>query len=269
VASRALISAGLRGDRVESRNRGGFFGDRDTSHDALSGQVALTVGPFADVTASFQVARGFRDPLLSDRYFRGPSGRGFITGNPDLDPETSLQYDASMRWAAGGRSVALYGYLYEIDDLIERFRPVRDFFFRNRGEAEIKGLELEAQTALPAGFNLEIAAAVARGEAKDDGAPLDLIAAPNASVTLRWAGERGFAYLRESVFQRDDRPGPTEVERPGHDVLDLGAGWRMTADLELRILGRNLTDERYFDSADEVASLARGRSFTVGLVGRY
>ena len=26
---------------------------------------------------------------LSDRYFRGPSGRGFITGNPDLEPETS------------------------------------------------------------------------------------------------------------------------------------------------------------------------------------
>ena len=267
LASRALVSAGLRGDRVETRNTGGFFGDRSTDHGALSGYAALTVGPFGDVTTHLQVARGFRDPLLSDRYFRGPSGRGFITGNPDLDPETSLQYDASMRWAAGGRSVSLYGYLYEIDDLIERFRPVRDFFFRNRGEAEIKGLELEAQTALPAGFNLEIAAALARGEAKDDGAPLDLIAAPNASVTLRWAGERGFAYLRESVFQRDDRPGPTEVERPGHDVLDLGAGWRMTADLELRILVRNLTDERYFDSADEVASLARGRSFTVGLVG--
>ena len=38
----------------------------------------------------------------------------------------------------------------------------------------------------------------------------------------------------------------------------------MTEELELRILGRNLTDELYFDSADEVASLARGRSFTVG-----
>jgi outer membrane receptor protein involved in Fe transport len=269
LAARALVSAGLRGDRVETRNTGGFFGDRSTDHSALSGYAGLTVGPFNDVTTHLQVARGFRDPLLSDRYFRGPSGRGFITGNPDLDPETSLQYDASVRWAAGGRSVALYGYLYEIDDLIERFRPVRDFFFRNRGEAEIKGVELEAQTALPAGFNLEVAAAVARGEAKDDDAPLDLIAAPNASVTLRWAGERGFAYLRESVFQHDDRPGPTEVERPGHDVLDLGAGWRMTEDLELRFLGRNLTDELYFDSADEVASLARGRSFTVGLVGRY
>jgi outer membrane receptor protein involved in Fe transport len=269
LAARALVSTGLRGDRVETRNEGGFFGDRSTEYSALSGYAALTLGPFQDVTTSLQVARGFRDPLLSDRYFRGPSGRGFITGNPDLEPETSLQYDASVRWASSGRSVALYGYLYEIDDLIERFRPQRDFFFRNRGEAEIKGLELEAQTALPAGFNLEVAAALARGEAKEDGAPLDLIAAPNASATLRWGGERGFAYLRGAAFRRDDRPGPTEVERPGHSLWDLGAGWRMTEELELRVLGRNLTDRRYRDSPDEVASLARGRSFSVGLVGRY
>ncbi len=269
LAAKALVSAGLRGDRVETRNTGGFFGDRSTSHSALSGYAALTVGPFSDVTAQLQVARGFRDPLLSDRYFRGPSGRGFITGNPDLDPETSLQYDASVRWTAGGRSVTLYGYLYRIDDLVERVRPERDFFFRNRGEAEVKGIELEAQAPLAAGFSLELAAAVARGEAKEDGTPLDLIAAPNGSVTLRWAGERGFGYLRGSAIQSDDRPGPTEVERPSHEVLDLGAGWRITEELELRVLGRNLTDELYFDSADEVASLARGRSFSVGLVGRY
>lgn len=267
LSNRTLVSAGLRGDRVETKNEGGFFGDRSTSHDALSGYAALTVGPFKDVTTNFQIARGFRDPLLSDRYFRGPSGRGFITGNPDLDPETSLQYDASVRWARGRSSVALYGYFYQIDDLIERFRPVRDFFFRNRGEAEIQGVELESQTPLFAGLSLELAAAWAEGEA--EGEAVDNIAAPNGSATLRWGGEHGFAFVRSIAYMEDDRPGPTEVERPGHTVWDLGAGWRITEPLELRVLGRNLTDRRYRDSADEVASLARGRSFTIGLVGRY
>ncbi len=268
LSTRALVSAGLRGDRVESENEGGFFGDHSTSHDALSGYAALTVGPFRDVTTYFQVARGFRDPLLSDRYFRGPSGRGFITGNPDLDPERSLQYDASVRWNRGRSSVALYGYFYQIEDLIERYRPARDFFFRNRGEAEIKGVELEGQTPLFAGLTLELAAAWARGEA-DGEAPVDNIAAPNGSLTLRWNGERGNAFVRGVAYMEDDRPGPTEVERPGHTVLDLGAGWRVWEPLEIRLLGRNLTDRRYRDSADEVASLARGRSFTIGVVGRY
>ena len=89
------------------------------------------------------------------------------------------------------------------------------------------------------------------------------------ATTLRWSGERGFAYVRGSYFLRDERPGPTEVERPGQSVWDLGVGWRILEPLELRLLGRNLTDRRYRDSPDEVAPLARGRSFSVGLVGRY
>jgi outer membrane receptor protein involved in Fe transport len=268
LTSWAVASAGLRGDRVETKNEGGFFGDRSTDHSALSGHAALTVGPFRDVTASLQVARGFRDPFLSDRYFRGPSGRGFIIGNPDLEPEKSLQIDTSVRWAVAGRSVALFAYDYKIDNLIERFRPERDFLFRNRGEAEIRGIELEAQTALPFGFNLELAAAVARGEA-EDGSDLADIAPANAALTVRWGGARGFVYTRGIFMAEDDRPGVAEVARPGHSLLEAGAGWRITDPLELRVVGRNLTDRRYRDSADEVASLARGRSFSVGLVGRY
>lgn len=268
LGARTLLSVGLRGDRVETENHGGFFGDRSTEHSGLSGHAALTVGPFRDVTASFQVARGFRDPFLSDRYFRGPSGRGFITGNPDLDPERSLQYDASVRWAVAGGSVALFGYLYEIEDLIERFRIGQDFFFRNLGEAEVRGLELEGLVPLPANLSLELTAAWARGES-GEGAPIDDIAAPNGSTTLRWGGERGFAFVRGIFMMDDDRPGPIEVERPGHTLVDVGAGWRIREPLELRFIGRNLTDRRYRDSADEVASLGRGRSFSIGLVGRY
>lgn len=267
VASRALLSAGVRGDRVETENRGGFFGDLSTENASWSGHAALTVGPFRDVTASVQVARGFRDPTLSDRYFRGPTGRGFIVGNPELDPETSLQLDSSVRWSSGGRSLALFAYDYTVDHLVERYREGRDFFFRNRGEAEIRGLELEAQTPLGRGVSLELVAAVARGEA-EDGSPLADIAAPNGAATVRWAGERGFAWLRGGLVREDDRPGPTEVERPGHALLDLGAGWRVTPELELRLVGRNLTDRRYRDSPDESAALARGRSFSLGLVGR-
>jgi iron complex outermembrane receptor protein len=269
VASKASVSMGLRGDRVETQNEGGFFGDRSTEHSALSGHAAVTVGPFANVTTTLQVSRGFRDPTLSDRYFRGPSGRGFVVGNPDLEPETSLQYDASVLWAVGRGSVGLYGYFYHIDDLVERYRPANDFLFRNRGEAEIRGIELEAQAPLIAGFALELAAAVARGEALDDDTPLTDIAPPNVSATLRWAGERGFAYLRGAAFAEDDRPGPAEVARPGFSTMDLGAGWRFFDELELRLTGRNLTDRRYRDGGDEVASLAPGRTFSLGVVGRY
>jgi outer membrane receptor protein involved in Fe transport len=269
VGSAAVLSGGLRGDRVESENKGGFFGDRSVSHEALSGFAAMTFNLTPALAANLQVARGFRDPTLSDRYFRGPSGRGFIVGNPDLDPETSLQYDASLRWAVGGGSVAVYGYLYEIENLIERYRPVNDFFFRNRGEAEIRGFELELQQPLPWNLGLELAATWAEGEAKDDGTPLDDIPATGAFATVRWAVEKAYSYTRLAAFQRDDRPGPVEEERPGYATWDLGAGYHATEALEVRVIGKNLTDRRYRESADETAALALGRSFTVGIVGRY
>jgi hypothetical protein len=49
------------------------------------------VGPVAAVVG--QVARGFSTRRCPIVYYRGPTGRGFITGNLDLAPETSLQFD--------------------------------------------------------------------------------------------------------------------------------------------------------------------------------
>lgn len=269
----ASLAAGLRGDQVKSENKGGFFGDRSTTHEALSGFVALTASFTPDLTGTLQVSRGFRDPTLSDRYFRGPSGRGFITGNPDLEPETSLQYDAAVRWAAGRGSVALFGYLYQVEDLIERFRPVNDFFFRNRGEAEVRGVELEVQHPLPWNLSMELAATWAEGEIKGDAptgdTPMDDIPTPGAFLTLRWAAAEGYAYTRVAAFQRDDEPGPTEDERPGYGTWDLGAGYHVLDNLELRVIGKNLLDHRYREAADETAAMAMGRSFVVGIVGRY
>ncbi len=268
VMERLLLSAGVRGDWVESENRGGVFGDRSVSRSAVSGHAALTAGPFAHTTATLQVARGFRDPTLSDRFFVGPSGRGTVHGNPDLEAERSLQWDGSVRWGGGGASAALFAYSYRVRDLIERFRVGTDFFFRNRGEAEIQGVELEARAPFAAGWSLESGLAWARGEDTTTGEPVMDIAAPGGWLTARWAGQRAFAYGRVAAFTEDDRPGGTEVPRPGHTTYEAGAGWRFNDALELRVIGRNLGDRRYYASADEVDALAPGRALSIGLAGR-
>ena len=267
IASRLALGAGVRGDRIEARNHGGFFGDHSSEDSAVSGNVALTFGPWSGWTSTAQLARGFRTPSLSDRYFRGPSGRGFVTGNPNLEPETSLQVDLATRWSEGERAVGLYAYHYEIDDLIERFGVGNDFFFRNRGQATIRGLEVEAQSALGRRWTWQLGAAWADGET-DGGAEIDDIAAPNGWLTLRWAVEHGYVYGRATSFLDHDEPGPTEVPRDAYTVFDLGAGWRISDAVELRLLVRNVADELYTASPDETADRAVGRSFTLGVGGK-
>ncbi|MBP9824927.1 MAG: TonB-dependent receptor [Thermoanaerobaculia bacterium] len=267
VTERISLGLGARGDYVESENRGGFFGDHSTAETAFSGNVALSFGPFAGWTSTAQVARGFRTPTLSDLYFRGPSGRGFVTGNPDLEAEESLQFDLGTRWRKGRTAIGLFAYRYEIDNLIERYAVGDNFQFRNRGRGTIEGVEAEMQTAFAEIWSLEAGLAVSDG-GTDGNAEIDDIAPPNGWLTLRCSSGRAFAFGRVATFLEQDEPGPTELARPGYTLFDVGGGYRFTDAIELRLLVRNAGDKRYYGAADNAADRATGRIVSVALSGR-
>jgi hemoglobin/transferrin/lactoferrin receptor protein len=267
VARAVSLAGGLRYDRVRSRNEGGYFGDLSVTNSDPSGYAAATFGPVSGFSATAQYSRGFRDARLSDRFFRGVTGAGFITGNPDLKAETSDQYDLALRYAAGRWHPAVYVYDYRIENLIERYEdPSRpdDFLFRNRGRARIRGVELELLADLPRWVTLLISGSVSDGEALDDGAPLDDIAPDNLLVQARKGlGERGWVQLRAAWVGELDEPGPNEVAVDSHTVVDASAGWRFTEGFDVQLLVRNLRDESYLLTADRRAPLAPGLSGTL------
>ncbi len=268
LATVVSLAGGVRGDYVTTQNTGGYFGDRSTGHGNASGFAALTAGSFGGFSTTVQVARGFRDPTLSDRYSRGPTGRGFVTGNPDLEPETSLQFDVALRYGAPRYRVAGYYYQYRIDDLVERYQTAPDtFFFRNRGRARVRGVEVEVQAELPRGFSLDVATQVAEGRALDDDAYLDDISPVNLTTVLRKAvGTRAYTQMRLSWFSDDDHPGPTERAVPGYTLLDLAGHVTLARPLQVRISARNLLNEEYYASQDTRAVLAPGRSLSATFV---
>jgi outer membrane receptor protein involved in Fe transport len=265
------LSGGVRGDRVTTTNQGGFFGDRSTANGAFSGFLSATAGSFSGLSFTGQVSRGFRDPTLSDRYYRGPTGRGFITGNPDLEPETTLQFDAAARYTRGELQIAAYFYHYRIDDLIERYTTATDFFFfRNRGRARVRGFEIEARTGLGHGFGFELGTSLGRGVALDDGAKLDDIGPDTLTALLRKDfGRRAFAQVRGGFLAEDDRPGPSEIAAPGATLVDLAGGYAFFRNLEVRANVRNLLDDAYYASPDPRWVLAPGRSASVTLAISY
>ena len=266
-----VVSGGIRGDYVTTSNTGGFFGDRSTGNGAGSGYASATVGSFGGFSLTAQIARGFRDPVLSDRYYRGPTGRGFITGNPDLNPETSVQLDLGLRYVSPRFRFATFYYHYRINDLIERYQTTTDFFFfRNRGTARVRGYEAEAQATLPGAVSLDLAAQVAQGRALDDHAYLDDISPINIMGTVRRQfGARGFGQLRVAYFGDDDHFGPTERAVPGYTLVDAAAGYQVLKPLELRIQARNLLNETHYASQDVRAVLAPGRSGSLVATVRF
>jgi outer membrane receptor protein involved in Fe transport len=267
LARTVSFHGGLRGDLVTTENRGGYFGDLSTTNSALSGHASITVGSLRGFSATGQVARGFRDARISDRYFRGVTGRGFITGNPDLEPETSVQFDGALRYTASRWRWALYFYEYRIDDLIERFEEGDDlYFFRNRGRARLRGVEVEAQGELGRGIAVELGGQVTKGKALDDGAPLDDIGPENIWAQIRKDLGSGFLQMRAAVYGADEEAGPTEIETPSYVLLDAAAGWRLSEKAELRFLARNLLDVEYPLSSDRRAPLAPGISGIVTLL---
>ncbi|MGE0862412.1 MAG: TonB-dependent receptor [Vicinamibacterales bacterium] len=265
VAARLVLGGGVRADYVATKNEGGYFGDRSSGNGSYSGFASATLGSFRGFSLTGQLARGFRDPVLSDRYYRGPTGRGFITGNPDLGPETSIQGDFALRYVAPRFRFATYYYEYRINDLIERYAAETDFFyFRNRGTARIRGFEIEGQADLGAGVSLELATQAADGRAIEDDAYLDDMSPFNLSMVVRKQfSERAFGQVRVAYFSDDDNFGPTERAVPGYTVLDAAAGLKVAGPLELRIQARNLLDQEYFASQDVRTVLAPGRSASV------
>jgi outer membrane receptor protein involved in Fe transport len=262
INPKATVAAGIRGDYMTSHNSGGYFGEHETSNGALSGSGSLTVGPWAGVSFVAQAGSGFRDPTVSDRYYRGPTGRGYITGNPDLKPERSVQFDLGMRYTASRIRLGLFGFQYNIKDLIERYQTAPDYFyFRNRGEARIRGLELEVQAQLGWQVSLDSTATVTRGIALDDDAALDDM--PPATFTLglrRPVTARAFVQVRGAFYSADDDPGPTEVRMPGYTIVDAVAGATLARWIDLNLNVRNLLDRDYPASTDPRAVSAPGLS---------
>ena len=268
LGDRTTLALGLRGDEVRTENSGGFYGDRSEDASAISGNLSLSFALAPRWTLVGQIVRGFRVPTLSDRYFVGPSGRGIVVGNPDLEEETSLQADFALRYGAAGRRFALYAYRYEIEDLVERYTDGNDFRFRNRGEAELTGVEAEGQFDIGESWQADFGAAWSDGEA-DGRDPLADNSAPNGWFGARWAKGDGYVHARATIVLDKDDPGPAERSRPSYELFDLGGGYRFHEAFELRVLVRNVTDEFYIAAADELAAPSPGRTLQVGVSGRF
>jgi hemoglobin/transferrin/lactoferrin receptor protein len=113
------------------------------------------------VTLIGTVGRGFRSPNIIERFFDGatPEGSGYQVSNPELSPETSLNFDLGVRVNQGRLALEAFGFRNKLDGgiRIESLGYEVGGFpaYRNVNVEELlfRGVEFGADYQLGAGFS--------------------------------------------------------------------------------------------------------------------
>lgn len=117
------------------------------SDDRVIFNAGITWTGIEDLTLRALWSQGFRAPLLQERYIPTSMGSsmGMTYGNPDLDPETSDNFEIGARFIRGGLMVDTAAFLSLADDYIAAVAdgPVNKRY-ANIAKAKTFGVELSA-----------------------------------------------------------------------------------------------------------------------------
>ena len=252
------LEAGVRFERSQLEARA----DADIGNPALTRKfnaLSLSAGATYDVgggwKAGLNVARSVRAPSIEELFAGGPHAgtQAFEVGNPDLSPEKSLGFEASIKRGSGPVKVTATAYLSSFSNFIYQAQtgavaadlPV---FAYRQGKARYYGFELEVDAklgqALGIDWSLNGVADATRATIKGFG-PAPQI--PPLRLLGALAGSRGAfdGHLEvEQVFAQN-RNAVLETETAGYTLVNLGLDWHPFEDkpeLTLGINANNLFD---------------------------
>ena len=241
---------------TQSENRAwtGFFGG--------SFKVTDEIVAFANVSKAYRVAS------LTELFYTGITGRGFIIAQPDLRPETSFNLDAGLKFIFKRFFAGIYSFYYEIDDLIERYwiDTIENIYtYGNVNKGKISGYELEVEYyPIPkwkvfGNFFSFNGKSVVLDESLNDIPPPRLFLG-----TRIWIGDLSAEI--NATFQMDkENPGPAEISISSYDVVNMKASYHINSTFRLYFVLSNLFNRAYIARPDPDAVEEPGRNLMVGV----
>ena len=205
-----------------------------------TGRLAFARRTGGGTTFRGAVATGYRAPSI-DELYGDYSAFGF-TGNPDLEPETSVTAELGADHAfAGGAEVSATLFWGEIDNLVTLtadFSTVENV----PGTSTRQGLELSG--TLPVGAGADLYGAATLLEARSaDGTPIprvpttDIVLGGTMSLSERVTGTANARYVA-GIFDGGDY-------LPSFTVVNLGAEYQITERATAYLRIENAFDTQY------------------------
>ncbi len=234
--------------------------ERESTETPVTGGLGLIFRPWEVLHFTGNINKAFRAPSTSEKFGLSRTSTGFLIPNPDLESEESLTYEIGTRLRMPQFSADLTAFRSDYDNLIVRSSvafeedgmPVPSTQRQNAGEAEVQGLELNANWAFAEKWGAFMNASHVRGTDTTEDEPLAYIPPLNGLLGVRYSSPRGFYVEGLSRWSlRKDRINSTEErETAGFAVFDLYAGvdlWRLAGNLPEMQLTFGL--ENIFDKA--------------------
>jgi outer membrane receptor protein involved in Fe transport len=203
----ALIVGGrYQSDKATPKPTDGFGALPESSkNDQFVGAANLLVEALPSLHLVGNVGTGFRSPNLIELFFDGatPEGGGYQVSNPNLDPETSLNFDLGIKYRRA--NVAFEGFYFqnEIEDGIRIAQipdsvvgPFPAFQNVNVEKIRVKGVELLAEWQPVLGFTIGATYTWIDGDdltpTSEDGVELDQNNPVGDSYSNRITGELAY-----------------------------------------------------------------------------
>jgi len=229
--------------------------DRDFS--GISGSLGLiwNAGEPWSLAASF--TRSAKLPAPSELYADGfhPAAGVYEVGNPDLDEETGLGADLSLRLELNRLHGVVNVFYNRIDDFIypmftgEEEDGVEVVHY-TQDDSTFYGGEVRAGIELyewgSRHLDLDLGADYVRAELRETGEPLPRIPPFRYLAGLRYHDDRWQGSLEVRRVDEQDRIADGETVTPAYTMLNASVGYRFFIGgqvFDLLLRGRNLTDE--------------------------
>ena len=270
-------------DAQDEHDHGGLVAPDPRDRQFLGSSASFGLHADLGTGSAFvaNVTSSHRAPALEELYNFGPhvGNLAFEVGNPDLDAETTLGLDLSVRHQSERARASMNFYVYGIDNFIFGERTgeeadglaVLDF---HQGDSRFRGWDARASFRLGgrAWTTLGIGYVDARLTATNEPLPRIPPLRGTLSLDLPYGGftvspELEFAGAQDRVFH-------DETETEGYSVVNLRASYvwpRQHAAHVLSFTGYNLTNALYRNHTSFIKDLApeMGRGVKVGYSVRF
>lgn len=255
---------------------GGRLDDHDVFGEEFSPKSYLTYQLSDAVVIKGGVSKAFKAP---DAYQLSPQysviscgGSCYLAGNPDLTPETSLNYEVGVEVNQERWDVSAVVFRNEVEDMIvavyDPAGPSREWV--NVEEAETRGIELEGNYRFSPVLDLSGNATYLDTERKQaSGEELELDNTPELMANLTLNARLSDVFRLSVSANRVGKQVYDGNDLPAYNRFDLTAAWDIAEALVLRFGVKNLTDVDLQKENQNFINRELGRNYYVSATYQF